>query len=444
MPSATTEDLLAEIKDLRQRLAESEQLIEAIKAGEVDAFAVNDNNKSEIYTLQSGDYAYRLLIEEFGEGAVNLTEEGLIVYSNAYFAELIKLPYEKVVGSLFTDFLAPDSKKMFESLFRQALSGRSKGEINLTVNNSPFPVYISLTSLQPKLATIGIIITDYTEKKTHEEVILKYQRDLELKNIELEQSNVELNSFTYMASHDLQEPLRKIQTFCNRLLEKEYASFDTSTRDYFERINAASKRMQNLITSLLNYSLTSTSQITYTSTDLTQILNEVTHNLRELIEDNEVLVEVGPLPTLQVIPHQFNQLFCNLISNAVKYRKPGSTAVIKIKAVLIPQAELPTEQSFQQTDYWKISVQDNGIGFEQQYADRIFELFQRLHPRTEYEGTGIGLAICKKIVQNHQGIIKATGEKNIGSRIDIFIPEKNRVTAFDQGLRRLSAADSSG
>jgi PAS domain S-box-containing protein len=422
MHSETTEDLLAQVEDLRQRLAESEQLIEAIKAGEVDAFAVNENDRPEIYTLQSGDYAYRVLIEEFGEGAVNLTEDGLIVYTNSYFADLLKLPYEKVVGMRFTDFIAADSRSLFDNLFAEARSGKSRGEINLSVRNNPIPVYISLTSLQPKLATIGIIITDFTDKKKHEELVLQYQRDLELKNMELQQSNIELNSFTYMASHDLQEPLRKIQTFSNRLLEKEQESIDSGTRDYLERINAASKRMQNLITSLLNYSLTSTSQVTFTVTDLNQVLREVTNNLRELIEDNGIILKVETLPSLPVIPHQFHQLFYNLISNAIKYRKPAVQTRIRVSAARVSEKELTNDPAFTGGDYWKISVADNGIGFEQQYAERIFELFQRLHPRTEYEGTGIGLAICKKIVQNHHGIIRATGEKAIGSTMDIYIP----------------------
>src|SRR5262249_33882263 len=113
----------------------------------------------------------------------------------------------------------------------------------------------------------------------------------------------------------------------------------------------------------------------------------------------------------------------NLISNAIKYRKPGMPAVIRISAEQLPEKELPGDPAFTNGNYWRISVTDNGIGFEQQYAERIFELFQRLHPRTEYEGTGIGLAICKKIVQNHQGVIRATGQKGVGSRMDIYIPE---------------------
>lgn len=425
MESESTEYLLSKIEELQNRLAETEQLIDAIKAGEVDAFAVNGTTQSEIYTLQSGDYAYRILIEEFGEGAVNLSEEGLIVYTNTYFTELLKLPYEKVVGSQFTDFIAPDSQVKFRELFVQAFSGRSKGEINLVINHNLVPVYVSLTSLHPKLATIGIIITDYTQRKMQEEVISQYQRDLELKNLELEQRNTELNSFTYIASHDLQEPLRKIQTFCNRLLETGYESFSPNTKDYFERITAASKRMQNLITSLLNYSFTNTSEIIYSDTDLNQVLEEVINSLKELIEEYNIRIESSALPILHVVPHQFNQLFYNLISNAIKYRKPGNGSLIKISADLVSINDMESDQPLLSDKYCKITVTDNGIGFDQQYADRIFELFQRLHSRAEYEGTGIGLAICKRIVQNHKGFIRAIGQKGIGSTIEIFLPSIN-------------------
>ena len=125
MKAGSGENLLARIEELENRLAESEQLIDAIKSGEVDAFAINSNHQSEVYTLQSGDYAYRILIEEFGEGAVNLTEDGLIVYTNAYFFELLELSYEKIVGSSIFDFIHPSSKKEFKQLFKQALGGRS-------------------------------------------------------------------------------------------------------------------------------------------------------------------------------------------------------------------------------------------------------------------------------------------------------------------------------
>src|SRR4051812_31142512 len=159
MSKESSQDLLQRIEELENRLAESEQLIEAIKAGEVDAFAVQVNNQSEVYTLQSGDYAYRVLIEKFRDGAVNLTEEGLIVYTNTYFyEELLMLPYETVIGSSFFDLIETNSRDKFRGLFAEALEGSSKGEIKLKVNQRILPVYVSLTSLQPNLATVGIVI----------------------------------------------------------------------------------------------------------------------------------------------------------------------------------------------------------------------------------------------------------------------------------------------
>jgi PAS domain S-box-containing protein len=409
MSEESRENLLARIEDLENRLAESEQLIEAIKTGEVDAFALNTKDVPEIFTLQSGDYAYRILIEEFGEGAVNLSEDGMIVYTNTYFVELLHVTYEKVIGRYISDFIDPGSKQSFDLLFEKALIGKSKGEVNLNISNKTIPVEMSLTSLQPKLATVGIIITDQTVKKKHELDILRYQEDLELKNVELAQSNLELDSFTYIASHDLQEPLRKIQIFCSRITESTENELSATTQDYFRRILNASERMQNMISSLLNYSRVNIAHIERKETDLNEVLREVVASLLEGRKDSKINIETENLPSVLAIPQQMNQLFTNLISNAIKYRNKDKTPEIRIFSSL-------------ENGFWKITVADNGIGFEQQYADRIFELFRRLHTHFEYEGTGLGLAICKKIVQNHKGIIKAVGQPYIGSSFEIYLP----------------------
>ena len=269
---------------------------------------------------------------------------------------------------------------------------------------------------------MGIIITDLTEKKKNEEIILKYQKDLEAKNIELLQSNAELNSFTYVASHDLQEPLRKIQTFSNRILDKESRNFSVATRDYFQRIMSASERMQNLITALLNYSRAGNDDVSFTPTDLNVVIQEVKNNLSELIEENNAQIEIAALPTLNIVPLQFSQLFSNLIINAIKYRKKEIDPIIKITAQIIPANEIQTRAFFVSDKYYEIKISDNGIGFDQQYATLIFDLFQRLHGTNEYAGTGIGLAICKKIVQNHRGFIEAVGQRGIGSTFNIYLP----------------------
>jgi PAS domain S-box-containing protein len=417
------DDLRKKIEILEAKLADSEQLIDAIKAGEVDAFAVNKNNQSEIYTLQSGDYAYRVLIEEIGEGAVNITEDGLIVYTNSSFIEMIGVPYEKVIGRFIWDFVHPDSKIKFGDLFHESMHGRSKGEINLSVGTKTIPVYISLTSLQPKLATVGIIVTDQTQKKLDEKTILRYQIELEHINTELAQNNAELTSFTYIASHDLQEPLRKIQTFCDLILSNSDEQLPDKTLDYLQRVMKATKRMKNLISSLLNYSRMNTRGMEFELADLNSILEDACNNIHEQIEESQTSIHREHLPAIPCVPLQINQLFTNLIMNSIKYRREGIAPVIQISSQWVLPGEMKTSDIFlNETGYWRISISDNGIGFEQKYADKIFELFQRLHSRVEYEGTGIGLSICKKVVQNHKGFIRATGKPGLGASFEIYLP----------------------
>lgn len=461
MEEESRSSLLLKIRDLEERLSEANQFIDAIQEGEVDAFAIRKDSQSEIYTLQSGDYAYRILIEKFGEGALNLTEDGLIVYCNTYFLELLDLPYEKVVGSFICDLVAKSSQNEFSNLLTSSFSGNSKGETVFSVNGRSIPVSVSFTSLQPTLPTVGVIITDLTEKKRHEEVVAHYIHQLAVKNQELENQNSELASFTYVASHDLQEPLRKIQAFSSRILEKEEGRFSETGKDYFVRMRGAASRMQKLIEALLSYSRTSTSTIAFRPTDLNVIVEEAKKNLLDDIQGKDVLIESTKLPVLNLVPLQFHQLLVNLIANAIKYSRPGVRPHIKISADLLTtpeelltvpaellkvpaellagrdripahqlhlegvpvyQSPLPENNKDQKGRYWKISIEDNGIGFKQEYAERIFELFQRLHGRSEYEGTGVGLAICRKIVQNHHGAVKAHGQPGVGATFTIFLP----------------------
>jgi PAS domain S-box-containing protein len=245
---------------------------------------------------------------------------------------------------------------------------------------------------------------------------------LEAKNMELERQNEELASFSYVASHDLQEPLRKIQTFSNRIQELEKNNLSDTGKDYFNRMISAAKRMHLLIEALLDYSRTNTSDRTFVETDINHLLQEVLSNLSVPIEEKKAVIEAHDLPTVSVIPHQFHQLMSNIISNSLKYSKEGVAPHIRITAEKIKGTDAGVAGMPRNGRYWKFSFQDNGIGFEQQYASKIFELFQRLHGRMEYSGTGIGLAICKKIVQNHHGMITATGEPGVGARFDVYLP----------------------
>ncbi len=402
-------------RELANRLEEAEQLIEAIKEGEVDAFALKRNNQSQIFTLESGDHGYRMLVENITEGAITLSEDGLIVYTNGYFYELLGVSYESVIGKQVFDFIHPDSKESFNELFRKGVAGQSKGEINLIAANKIIPVYISLTSLYPTLQTVGMIITDLTERKKSEE-------DIKTKAAELEKMNKELQSFAYISSHDLQEPLRKIQTFATRITEKEDKNLSDSGKEMFGRMQLAAKQMQTLIDDLLAYSRTAVAERNREKTDLHKIIEEVKEDLIEDIKEKHATIEATELGHADIIPFQFRQMMHNLIGNSLKFSLPGQPLHITIKSEIAKGEKLNNEKLFPEIKYCHISISDNGIGFEQQYSERIFEVFQRLHGKSEYNGTGIGLSIVKKIVENHEGIITAQSELGKGARFDIFIP----------------------
>ncbi|HEY4209593.1 MAG TPA: ATP-binding protein [Puia sp.] len=424
MQAQTDNTLQAQIEELKTKLEEATQLIQAIKDGEVDAFAIGSDKTPEVYTLHSGDYAYRVLIEEFGEGALNVTQQGLIVYTNRGFLELVGLSYETIIGSNIFDIIAPASAGYFENLFTASLTGKSKGEITLLVNDTEIAVYISLSSLQPNLPTVGIIVTDLTEKKKNESVILQYQNNLEEKNLALMRSNEELASFAYVASHDLQEPLRKIQMFSTRIQDKAQANLSPEVNDYFNRIQWSVKRMQELIRALLEYSRLNISDVGFVSTDLNQLVEEIKFASTEILAENKATVVVSALPVVQAIPHQMNQLFTNLILNAIKYRRPDVDPLITISTQLVDSEDIPGKPATKFKKFWRIQLTDNGIGFEPAFAERIFELFQRLHPANAYEGTGIGLAICRKIMQTHHGYINAEGKLGAGAAFNMYLPLK--------------------
>jgi hypothetical protein len=249
-------------------------------------------------------------------------------------------------------------------------------------------------------------------------------RELTETNDALLKSNAELAQFAYVASHDLQEPLRKIQTFASRIIDLEEGNFSPQSLTYFERMQSASGRMQQLIADLLEFSHINTVTKEFIPTDLNRTVQVVQEQLSERIEQQHATVIVNELPVLPVIPFQFEQLMANMIGNALKYARPDVPPVITLSAAVVSGSDIIQAGVNGAQHYHLITVEDNGIGFEPEFSERIFQVFQRLHNREAYEGTGIGLAICKKIVENHQGIITATGRPGQGAAFFIYIPIK--------------------
>jgi light-regulated signal transduction histidine kinase (bacteriophytochrome) len=255
-----------------------------------------------------------------------------------------------------------------------------------------------------------------------EKQVLERTRELNLKNLDLENMNKELESFAYISSHDLQEPLRKIQTFTSQILDNELENLSEKGRNKFLRMQNSANRMQILIQDLLAYSRTNVQEKNFKKVALSGIVEEVKEDLKEEIQQKGVIVETGTTDKVKVIPFQFRQVLFNLITNALKFSSNGARPHIRISSELKEGAVLNHKRLAPEKRYCHILVTDNGIGFEQQYAEKIFKVFQRLHGKDDYTGTGIGLAIVKKIIENHKGVIWAEGELNKGATFHICIP----------------------
>jgi signal transduction histidine kinase len=332
----------------------------------------------------------------------------LITYSNAEVPNNFGMSPEDVIGKTCSEvYPGIFENGVFEKMVHSMESGSpEKYEVYVKHNDDVF-------WLDAAVEKVDDFVT-ITSKNITEEKNAGLQ--LEEVNAELARNNKELESFNYIASHDLQEPLRKIQLFYSRILEKDKDSLSESSLAHFDSIYNAAERMQKLIQALLSYSTANTTGLTFEKTDLNKLLAEVKSDLEDVIVAKNAVIESEVLPKMSVIPFQFQQLLANLISNGIKYSKKEVPPIIKITTETVEESK--------GKNYFKINIADNGIGFEQQYEHKIFELFQRLHGKAEFVGTGIGLAICKKIIDNHKGLIKVKGEPGIGSVFTIYLPLK--------------------
>lgn len=240
-------------------------------------------------------------------------------------------------------------------------------------------------------------------------------------NQELRLANKELSNLNWISTHDLKEPLRKIQIFASKVLDREDPDLSVQVKDSVERMRFAAEKMQMLIEDILTYSKAGTMEKTFVATDLNDVLTNVLSELQDTIDEKGATLHAESLPRLEIIPFQIHQLFINVISNALKFVKPDERPIIRITAAEVDAADVPAEKPVSGR-YHAIAFHDNGIGFEAEYESRIFDIFQRLHPAHKYPGTGIGLAICKKIMENHRGFIAAKSVFGEGAVFTIYFP----------------------
>lgn len=345
-------------------------------------------------------------------------KRGVITYVNQKFCAISKYSSGELIGNthrvINSGFHPPE---FFHQMWKTIGQGQVwEGEIRNRAKDGSY--YWVHTTIVPFMDQEGkpekyvAVRYEITERKLAEEKLQVYAQKLEL-------SNRELQDFASVAAHDLQEPLRKIQSFADRLGLKMKDEIKPEIMEYLSRIQNSAERMQILINDLLTYSRVTTKAQPFSSLDLNQLVSEVVSDLEVRRDQSKGRVEWQKLPSIEADATQMRQLFQNLIGNALKFSQPGMPPVVRIECQVLTTSPLGRSGPACQ-----IRVIDNGIGFDEKYLDRIFTIFQRLHGRHEYEGTGIGLAICRKIVDRHGGILSAKSVPGQGATFLITLPMK--------------------
>jgi two-component system, LuxR family, sensor kinase FixL len=366
----------------------------------------------------------RGILESSLDPIITINHQGVITEFNKAAEQTFGHPREKVLGTrpsevLFPSAVSPgqqDRINRYLDVGEGSLLGRRMEVVAVRANGEPFDAEMAMTiSREQGVPVMTFFIRDISRRKKAEQDQARYAA-------ELERSNGELEQFAYVASHDLQEPLRKIRTFSDRLQMVCGEKLDDAANDCIWRMQSAAERMQALIDGLLSLSRVTTQGQQFVPVDLEQIAREVVSDLEVQIERQNGRVELGHLPTIQADPLQMRQLLQNLITNGLKFHRVEETPVVKVEGKYVSGRQHRKSGQRAEEEQCRIVVSDNGIGFEQKHADRIFGVFQRLHPRDVFEGTGIGLALCRKIVERHGGQITARSTPGQGATFEVLLP----------------------
>jgi len=380
-------DLTRELQETRQLLKETEEML---NYGLFNWDVTNDH-------MNWSDGMFRIFGYPDDSRPQKVNEELLMKHIDLYDQELVK----KVIGESVTN----------ECPFEL--------EYNITTTSNASRIVFSKGKVMKDGSAVKLVgfTRDITEIRLREKEREKMIRDLN-------RSNMELEEFAYVASHDLQEPLRKISTFSERLNMRAADSLSPEGMTYLSRIVNSTENMRALIEDLLEFSRVSRHQPDLSVVDLGRIIEEVKAELELIIEESAARIEYSGLPEIEASQTHIRRLFTNLIGNAIKFRKADVAPLIRIVGKKMNRHQVMKHNLIPDRTYYCIRLEDNGIGFEEEYALRIFQIFQRLHAKAEYPGSGIGLAICKKIADNHGGTIFAEGQPGRGSVFYVILPEK--------------------
>ena len=421
---SANEELLSNSEELQTLNEELETSAEELQSNNEELITVNDELMDRQEQLTISRMYSEAIVETIREPLLVLDRELRVKSANASFYKYFNATEQDIEGRLIFEIGSAqwDIETLKEQLNYVLIKKDKLENFEISASFPEIGERIMIINVRPiindNLAEHLLLfaIEDITDIRAANML-------LQQNNRQLEENNRELTSFSYIASHDLQEPLRKINTFSKMIIDSEKQGLSDNAKTYLERIMISTKRMQQLISDLLNYSrISNNDDINFEYKDITQLLDEAKNELRENIEDRNATVKTPKMPVLRVLPPLITQVFINLIGNALKYSKQGTVPKITIDTEIVPGKDLRFFESDPNISYCRIGISDNGIGFPQEHASRIFEPFQRLHAKDKYEGTGIGLAICKKIMLKHKGCISAQSSVGEGSIFNLYLP----------------------
>ncbi|MBD2070005.1 PAS domain S-box protein [Leptolyngbya sp. FACHB-671] len=378
---------------------------------------VTERKQAEV-NLTASETLYRRLFESAQDGILVVApENGSITDANPSLLKLLGYAYQELVGKKLWEigFVSEaEGQQTFQTLIEQGDLRYDNLLLRTRYGRHIEVEFISNVYQAGSRQVIQCNVRDITERRQTEAELRQF-------TTRLQQSNQELEDFAAIASHDLQEPLRKIQAFGDRLKSQYSQALTHEGQDYLERMQTAARRMQVLINDLLSVSRITTRAKPFVKVNLNEVIQEVLSDLEIQIQRVKAQITVEELPTIDADPLQMRQLLQNLLSNALKFHQPDVPPIVLIRSQIFNSA-CPDGSNPLQNARCQIIVTDNGIGFAQNYTDRIFTVFQRLHSSSEYEGTGIGLAICRKIAERHGGTITASSVPGQGSTFTIVLP----------------------